>query len=63
MNERILIIDDERSTHEVVRAYLEREGFIVYGASDGREGLALALSKRPQLVVLDLMLPARTCCG
>ena len=57
MNERILIIDDERSTHEVVRAYLEREGFIVYGASDGREGLALALSKRPQLVVLDLMLP------
>jgi DNA-binding response OmpR family regulator len=57
MNERILIIDDERSIHEVVRAYLEREGFIVYGACDGREGLKLALSKRPQLVVLDLMLP------
>ena len=57
MNERILIIDDERSIHEVVRAYLEREGFIVYGASDGREGLELAMSKRPQLVVLDLMLP------
>ena len=43
VNERILIIDDEPSIHEVVRAYLEREGFIVYSASDGREGLDLAL--------------------
>jgi DNA-binding response OmpR family regulator len=57
MNERILIIDDEPSIHEVVRAYLEREGFIVYSASDGREGLDLALSRSPQLAVLDLMLP------
>ncbi len=57
MNERILIVDDEPSIHEVVRAYLEREGFIVYSAADGHEGLELALSKRPQLVVLDLMLP------
>ena len=57
MNERILIVDDEPSIHEVVRAYLERDGFIVYSASDGRQGLELAMSKRPQLVVLDLMLP------
>ena len=57
MNERILIIDDELWVHEVVRAYLEREGFVVYGASDGRQGLDLALTKRPDLVVLDLMLP------
>ena len=57
MNERILIIDDEPWVHEVVRAYLERDGFIVYGASDGREGLDVALTKRPDLVVLDLMLP------
>ena len=57
VNERILIIDDEPSTHEVVRAYLEREGFIVYSATSGDEGLELAMSKRPQLVVLDLMLP------
>ena len=57
MNERILIIDDEPWVHEVVRAYLERDGFMVYGASDGRNGLDLALTKRPDLVVLDLMLP------
>jgi DNA-binding response OmpR family regulator len=57
MNERILIIDDEPSIHEVARAYLERDGFIVYSAHDGREGLDLALTKRPALIVLDLMLP------
>lgn len=57
MNEKILIVDDESSVHEVLRAYLEREGFIVYSATNGREGLALAESKSPALVVLDLMLP------
>jgi DNA-binding response OmpR family regulator len=57
MNERILIIDDEPWVHEVLRAYLERDGFIVYGASDGRDGMQLAMTKRPDLVVLDLMLP------
>jgi DNA-binding response OmpR family regulator len=57
MNERILIVDDEPSIHEVARAYLERDGFIVYSALDGREGLDLALTKRPALIVLDLMLP------
>ena len=57
MNERILIVDDEASIHEVARAYLERDGFIVYSAYDGREGLEIALTKRPALIVLDLMLP------
>ena len=57
VNERILIVDDEAWVHEVVRAYLERDGFVVYSANDGREGLDLALSKSPHVVVLDLMLP------
>ncbi|MBK5230058.1 MAG: response regulator transcription factor [Thermoleophilia bacterium] len=57
MNERILIIDDEPSVHEIVRAYLERDGFIVYGATNGDDGLELVATKRPDLVVLDLMLP------
>ncbi|WP_218138395.1 response regulator transcription factor [Thermoleophilum album] len=51
------MIDDEPSVHEVVRAYLEREGFIVYSADNGLEGLRLAESKQPALLVLDLMLP------
>ena len=49
MNERILIVDDEASIHEVARAYLERDGFIVYNAYDGREGLEIALTRRPAL--------------
>ena len=57
MNERILVVDDEASIQETVRAYLEREGFIVYTASDGHEALDLAARKQPQLIVLDLMLP------
>lgn len=57
MNERILIIDDEPWVHDVVRAYLERDGFIVYGAETGSDGLDLALTKRPDVVLLDLMLP------
>ena len=57
MAAQILIIDDERSVHDVARAYLEREGYEVLSAIGGREGLALAQALRPRLVVLDLMLP------
>ena len=57
MGQRILIIDDERSVHDVARAYLEREGYEVLSAMGGRDGLALAQAVQPALVVLDLMLP------
>jgi DNA-binding response OmpR family regulator len=57
MAERILLVDDEPSVHEVVRAYLERDGFEVASADNGRSGLALAERAPPQLIVLDLMLP------
>jgi DNA-binding response OmpR family regulator len=55
--DRILIIDDERSVHDVARAYLEREGYDVVSAIGGRDGLALAHALNPSLVLLDLMLP------
>jgi DNA-binding response OmpR family regulator len=54
---RILIIDDERSVHDVARAYLEREGYDVVSAIAGRDGLALAEALQPSVVILDLMLP------
>jgi DNA-binding response OmpR family regulator len=57
MGQRILIIDDERSVHDVARAYLEREGYEVLSAMGGRDGLAVAQAMQPALVVLDLMLP------
>src|SRR3972149_11252498 len=55
--ERILIVDDEAHLVELVRLYLERDGFRVESASDGAQGLRLALELRPALIILDLMLP------
>lgn len=53
----VLVVDDERPLLELVRGYLEREGFRVLAAEDGPTALALAEVERPDLVVLDLMLP------
>ena len=57
MSERVLVIDDEPSVHDVARGYLEREGFQVLAAISGRDGLAMARDMRPALIVLDRMLP------
>jgi len=53
----ILVVDDDRKIAALVRAYLEREGYHVVIAYDGREALHMARSKDPALIVLDLMLP------
>lgn len=55
--DRILIIEDEPGLRNVVRAYLERAGFEVSEASSGEEGLEMARTENPALVILDLMLP------
>jgi DNA-binding response OmpR family regulator len=57
VNKKIVVIDDEPSVQEVVRGYLERDGYLVYVAGSGRDGLALAERAKPGLIVLDLMLP------
>jgi DNA-binding response OmpR family regulator len=57
LNKKIVVIDDEPSVQEVVRGYLEKDGYLVYVAGSGREGLALAERAKPGLIVLDLMLP------
>ncbi|MGZ8515289.1 MAG: response regulator transcription factor [Candidatus Limnocylindrales bacterium] len=54
---RVLVVDDEPPIVNLVRGYLEREGWGVSTAGDGPEGLALARSVQPDVVVLDLMLP------
>jgi DNA-binding response OmpR family regulator len=54
---RVLVVDDEPTIVEVVGRYLERAGYEAAGAGDGFEALELAAAKRPDLVVLDLMLP------
>lgn len=53
----ILIVDDEPEITEVVRRYLEQDGYRVVSAGDGRAALTAFHSEKPHLVVLDLMLP------
>ncbi|MFA5039491.1 MAG: response regulator [Candidatus Omnitrophota bacterium] len=54
---RILVIDDESDIREIVRIYLEEEGCDVIEASNGQEGILKAQSLKPDLIVLDIMLP------
>ena len=53
----ILVVDDERNIVQLVRLYLSKEGFRVESASSGREALEKVQPVRPDLVLLDLMLP------
>lgn len=57
---KIVIVDDDPSVQEVIRAYLERDGFRVHVAGTAAEGLTLCERVKPALVVLDLMLPDRS---
>ncbi len=56
---RVLVVDDDKQIVRVVRAYLEREGFEVRYAYDGETALHIIRAEKPDLVVLDLMLPNR----
>jgi len=59
MKNHILIVEDEEDIRELVRYNLEREGFSVSEAESGEEGLKKVLKKRPDLILLDLMLPGK----
>ena len=54
---KILVVDDEPSIINLVSAYLKPEGYEVYTASDGNAGLKAARAFKPDLIILDLMLP------
>lgn len=54
---RILVVDDDVKTVELVKLYLVRDGYRVFTANDGREALTQANEVHPDLIVLDLMLP------
>jgi len=54
---RILVVDDDVKTVDLVRLYLQRDGYEVLTAYDGIEALRLARESCPHLIVLDLMLP------
>jgi two-component system alkaline phosphatase synthesis response regulator PhoP len=54
---KILVVDDEQSILDLVTAYLRREGYEVHTARDGPGGLKAARALKPDLIVLDVMLP------
>jgi DNA-binding response OmpR family regulator len=57
MGKRILVVEDDHKTAHLVELYLQKDGYRVATASNGREGLELARRLNPDLAVLDVMLP------
>ncbi len=57
MNSKILIVDDESNIVELIRLYLEKEGFFTVSAKNGTEALAKFRSENPDLIILDIMIP------
>ncbi|MBL8112820.1 MAG: response regulator, partial [Acidobacteria bacterium] len=53
----VLVVDDDPEVREMLRRILEKTGWVVEEAGNGREGLAVAARNRPELVLLDLMMP------
>jgi DNA-binding response OmpR family regulator len=57
MSKTVLVVDDKKEIRVMVQAYLEQEGFRVVTAADGQEALFVARREKPDLVILDLMMP------
>ena len=57
MSQKIVVVEDDINIAELLRLYLEKDGFEVLIAHDGGEGLRLAEEEKPDLVMLDIMLP------
>jgi two-component system alkaline phosphatase synthesis response regulator PhoP len=57
MAKTILVVDDKKSLRDMVKAYLTEEGFRVVTAEDGQEALFVARHEKPDLILLDIMMP------
>ena len=57
MPKKILVVDDKKELRNLLREYLSQEGFEVVTASDGKEALFVARQEKPDLIILDLMMP------
>lgn len=57
MNRKILLVDDDRKTVDLIKLYLDKDGYRVLVAYDGQDAVQLARQRRPDLIILDLMLP------
>ena len=54
---RILVVDDDPQTARLVRSWFEGKPFVVLEAPDGEKGVALAQSERPDVILLDVVMP------
>jgi DNA-binding response OmpR family regulator len=59
MQKKILIIDDEAALQKTLGQFLTTSGYLVISALDGESGIALAGAKRPDLILLDLVMPKK----
>lgn len=59
MNEKILVVDDERPIAEIIKYNLKKEGYEVQTAYDGEEAIKAVHSMKPDLIILDVMLPKK----
>jgi two-component system response regulator VicR len=57
VSKKILIVDDEKNIVDILKFNLEKEGFETIEAYDGEQGLEMALNEKPDLILLDIMLP------
>jgi len=57
MNKTILVVDDDATIRDILERYLRREGFAVRTTADGQTALHMVHAEKPDLIVLDLMLP------
>jgi DNA-binding response OmpR family regulator len=57
MARKILVVDDKKELRTLLKQYLSQEGFEVVSASDGRDALFVARQEKPDLIILDLMMP------
>lgn len=60
MANKILVVDDDLNICELLKLYLENDGYVVFTANDGQEAVEMFQNKTPDLVLLDIMLPKRT---
>jgi len=57
---KVLVVEDEDHVSKYLRTLLEDDGYVTFSAPDGQRGLEVARRERPDLVVLDLVMPGKT---
>ncbi|MBQ6624763.1 MAG: response regulator, partial [Clostridia bacterium] len=57
-SEKVLIVDDDTNICELLRLYLEKEGFVTSIANDGESAITIFKQEQPDIMLLDIMLPS-----